>query len=76
MSFKGFIVSLNTPHYVTKFNEIDGVYYDVETEDEVLEKLEDYIEYMKEESEMEGFSFHIINIQTGQANLHTYKAES
>ncbi|MGL4451108.1 MAG: hypothetical protein ACRCTZ_07965 [Sarcina sp.] len=70
---KGFIVQLDEEHCVNEFGDISGVLYNVDTEEEVIEKLASYIEYMEEE--VGNFKYHIINLETGQANLFTHTKE-
>lgn len=74
-ALKGFLVMLNHPHYVNEFNSIDGVVYSVETEEDVKKEMADYIEYMKNEEEIDEFSYHIINLETGQDNLYTHRKD-
>lgn len=72
-ALKGFLVLLNETHSVNEFKDIDGVVYSVDTEEEVIENLKDYIKYMEEE--VGNFSYHIINLQTGKDNLYTHKKQ-
>lgn len=67
-TLKGFLVSLNSSHSVNEFNNIDGIVYDVDSFEEVENKLKDYIEFMESEKNIchERISYQVINFASGE----------
>ena len=69
-ALKGFLVLLDRQHTVNDFKEIDGVVYDLETEEEVIDKLNDFVIKMKKD--IGKFEYHIINLDTGKDTLYIF----